>query len=137
MHRLIRPAAVGFVAFIAVTIYAANVGANHPGITLVRLLPYGDKVGHFVLWGLLTAIVNLAMPNRCIRFGRWPMPLGTVVLIVVVVAEESSQRWLDNRTLDAADLVANLLGIGVATAAGLLHNRRKEPVSRQNHAKSR
>jgi VanZ family protein len=126
VHRLIRPAAVAFAVFIVVTIYAANTGTYHPGIALVRWLPYGDKVGHLTLWGVLTLLINLATPGRSVRLGRWPIPLGTAVLIAVVVAEEASQRWLDNRTLDPVDLVANLIGIGLATALSRVLNRRHE-----------
>ena len=111
---------MAFAAFIAVTIYAANTGSYHPGIALVRWLPYGDKIGHLGLWGLLTLLINLASPGRSVPVGRWLLPLGTVVLSVVVVAEEASQRWLDNRTLDPIDLVANLIGIGLATVIGHL-----------------
>ncbi len=116
MPRLITVAAVAFAAFIALTIYAANTGTYHPGIALVRWLPYGDKIGHLTLWGGLTLLINLAIPGRTVCLHRWRLPLGTVVLSGVVLAEELSQGWLANRTLDPGDLLANLVGIGLATA---------------------
>ncbi|MEM9652205.1 MAG: hypothetical protein AAGA65_08930 [Actinomycetota bacterium] len=93
MHRLAgRPAvrwlAGLFGAFIAFTVYAANTDTYHPGIALVRWLPYGDKAGHLVLWGLLTLLVNLAAPVRGIGVGRISIPAGSVLLLAVVVVEE-------------------------------------------------
>lgn len=126
MHRLIRPLAVGFALFIAATVYAANVGAAHPGITLVRAIPFGDKVGHFALWGMLTAVVNLAIPRPLVSVAGRFVPIGTAVLVLVVIVEELSQLWLDNRTFDPMDLLANLFGIAVAT---ILVGRLRTPPS--------
>ncbi len=119
MHRLISAAAVGFALFIAFTIYAANTGIDHPGLILVRVLPFGDKLGHFGLWGLLTFIVNLAVPNRRVHLAGLAVPVGTLGLLAIVGIEEASQYWLDNRTLDAADLAANIVGIVAGTAAAV------------------
>ena len=124
----VRLLAVLFGAFIAFTIYAANTGAYHPGIALVRWLPYADKVGHVTLWGTLTLLVNLATPGRRIGVGRFAIPLGSAAMMVVVVVEESSQHWLDNRSLDPIDLLANVVGIALATAAtGAILRRRASP----------
>ena len=53
-----------FGGFIVGVIYVANTGLEHPGTALVRVLPYGDKLGHIVLWGVLTFLVNLALGWR-------------------------------------------------------------------------
>ena len=129
----VRLLAVLFGAFIVFTIYAANTGLYHPGVALVRWLPYGDKIGHVTLWGTLTLLVNLAMPGRRIRVGRFAIPLGSAAMMVVVLVEESSQHWLDNRSLDPVDLVANIVGIGLATAvtASILRRRAAPDLAQQ------
>ncbi|MEM7338490.1 MAG: trypsin [Actinomycetota bacterium] len=114
--RLIVLVAVGFGVFMASVIYAANADISHPGVTLVRWLPYGDKVGHVGLWGLFTLLVNLALGRRR-RLGR--IPLGSVLTSAAMTVEELSQAFLSNRTLDAADYGANVVGIVAATVATL------------------
>ena len=136
MPRLIRIVAAAFTVFIAVTVYAANTGLDHPGMALVRWLPYGDKIGHLTLWGLLTLLVNLAIPGRAVSVGRLRIPVGSVVLTAVVVAEEASQRWLDNRTLDPLDLAANLIGITLATVVGYILIDRRSGASASRRRKT-
>lgn len=106
-----------FALFIAFTIVAANLGISHPGIVLVRALPYGDKIGHIVLFGTLTLLLSLALGARRVGFAGRSWPPATVGLVAFVIVEEASQGLLSNRTLDPADLMANFVGIGLATAA--------------------
>lgn len=116
--RLIRLVAVLFSGFIVAMIITANTGIRHPGTELVRVLPYGDKVGHAVLFGSLTLIVNLALSCRTIRPPLGPRLLtGTVAITIFVIVEELSQGFVATRSLDATDLMADLVGITLASLA--------------------
>lgn len=117
--RLSAVAAVLFALFLALVIYAANRGIRHPGHVLVEALPYGDKFGHAGLWGAMTFVANLAVRRwvsvPVARGRHLRVPLAALVLGVFVTFEEASQFFIENRTLDALDLVANFVGIAVGS----------------------
>ncbi len=75
---------------------------------LVWKTPYGDKVAHFLLVGLLSGLAV-----RASRGHRWLLGLPTAALAVFVLAtgEELSQRWFPPRTVDLYDFLANTSGI--------------------------
>ena len=85
--------------------------------------PYGDKLGHFLVFGLLSLMVNMAVLER--RPGNAKVVLrATLVLAVLIGLEEFSQRWFPSRTSSAWDLMASYLG--VATSAWIaIRIRRK------------
>jgi polysaccharide biosynthesis protein VpsQ len=74
-------------------------------------IPYGDKLGHFALAGLLSLLVNLALRLATFPIGRFNMLKGTLFLLVFATLEEGSQAWFPNRTLSLSDLLANYAGI--------------------------
>ncbi len=113
--RILRWSVVVYGLFLILIIFTANTGIEHPGSVLVRNLPWGDKLGHIVLFGVLTFVVNLALRCRTIGVGRLAVPLGSLLVAIVVVIEELSQGLLDRRTLDVGDLAADAIGIIIAT----------------------
>ncbi len=117
--RLSAVAAVAFAVFLVFIIYAANRGIRHPGHVLVEALPYGDKFGHAGLWGVMTLMANGAL-RRWLTMPVWPgramrVPVASMALVVFVTLEEASQFFIESRTLDALDLVANYVGITVGS----------------------
>ena len=113
--QILRWSAVVYGLFLILIVFTANTGIEHPGSVLVRNLPWGDKLGHIVLFGVLTFVVNLALRCRTIGVGRLAVPLGSLLVAVVVVIEELSQGLFDRRNLDAGDLAADAIGIIIAT----------------------
>ncbi len=111
--------AVAFTLFIGSVIWAANTGFQHPGGMLVRALPYGDKIGHVVLFGLLALLLNLATGCRSVRL--WPtsarLLLGSLGVLTFAAVEELSQGFVATRSLDLTDFLADLVGIALATIA--------------------
>jgi VanZ family protein len=74
---------------------------------------YGDKVGHFVLFGSLSLLSCLAL----IRLVPHRSPAQVAVAVAVLIAtmagmEEFSQLWIATRKPDALDLLAGYAGIG-------------------------
>jgi VanZ family protein len=81
---------------------------------LARLydFPEGDKVGHFVLFGLLSLLVNLAAFERWPKLGRgWLRVRVSLALAVVIGLEELSQRLFPSRQSSIWDLAASYLGV--------------------------
>jgi VanZ family protein len=71
-----------------------------------------DKVGHLLLFGGLS-LFAVAFFGRA----RWPAVVG--VLGALSACEEASQAFFPARTLDAADLAANLVGIALGAYVAL------------------
>lgn len=103
----IRWLAAIYVALILVIITLANQG-NLAVAQYLRLLPLGDKLGHFFLIGLLTLVLNLAV--RCHAWIRG-LPTASVVVAVLITAEEFSQLTQVTRSFDWGDMSANFAGI--------------------------
>src|SRR5688572_22012801 len=95
-----------FTLFILAVIFLANRGQLGP-IARMYDFPYGDKVGHFVLFGLLSFFLTLtflrALPNRNPKLVALSMGL---VLALLIGAEEYSQKFFEKRTFDLIDLTA-------------------------------
>lgn len=111
MHKLISILSVGFLGFIAWIIYLANTGQSSIFFKFVASIPYGDKLGHFCLFGLLTLGVNFAFKLKSFTLISFNIYLGSSLVFLFVLVEELSQYFIPNRTLDAADLIADAVGI--------------------------
>lgn len=102
--------ALAFFVFILWIIYLADTGSTLL-VGVVNHLPYGDKLAHLLLYGLLTLVLNLALELRTLRFGRLQVYFGTFAVALFALCEELSQAWFPSRTLDVQDLVADAIGI--------------------------
>ncbi|WP_244325652.1 hypothetical protein [Shewanella aestuarii] len=59
LNRIAISLAVGFFGFIIWIIYLANTGGRSVFFVLIKHMPYGDKVGHMLLFGTLTIWLTL------------------------------------------------------------------------------
>jgi VanZ family protein len=87
-------------------------------------IPYGDKVGHFFLFGLFSMVVNLSVfesrsaSGTKIRFEanyKRSAIITSLIIAVFVGLEEFSQLWFPSRTSSLFDLLASYLGIASFT----------------------
>ncbi|MGR0480641.1 MAG: VanZ family protein [Candidatus Electronema sp. V4] len=124
IRRLVFCAAAGFFAFICWIIWLADTGRSSIFFDLVKMLPYGDKLGHFCLFGLLTLGSNAALQFRKVRFGRMAALLGSLLVLCFVLLEELSQHFFPRCTLDLLDLLADGAGIALFTWLSLLLERK-------------
>ena len=111
MYKLITTLSVIFLGFIIWVIYLANTGQNSIFFELVRSIPYGDKVGHFFLFGLLTLSANFVFKLKSYSLLSRKLYVGSIVVFIFVLLEELSQYYIPSRTLDITDLIADILGI--------------------------
>ena len=124
MAKLLIVLSMGFLSFILWVIYQADLGQPTYFHLLIKDLPYGDKIGHFFLFGLLSFLINLALKLRRIKCVGLDFYLGSALVFAFAVLEEISQVLFPQRTLDLADLVAGALGI-------LVFNLSSENVSKR------
>ncbi len=115
--------AVVFFSFILWIIYLANTGNQNLLFEMVGNIPFGDKLGHLVLFGALTLLVVVASQFRCITLGRFNCYYGALAVTLFVVVEELSQVFFPTRTFDLSDLFADAVGIVLAIKAAQLLNR--------------
>jgi len=110
--------AVLFGLFIVLIIVMANLGAL--GILgFINSIPYGDKVGHFILYGILTFLIDLSFLRRNTNSSSAsvrPNPNLIVLRIALILAfliglEEYSQLYFPSRTFDLVDLAFSYLGL--------------------------
>ena len=115
MRRLVILATALFGLFLLWVIFQADTGRDTVFFRFARSVPLGDKIGHFFLYGFLAFGLHLSLRLRCFRLRGWKLPTGPTILLFVVVAEEFSQAFIPYRTLDAGDLIADVLGVVLFT----------------------
>jgi VanZ family protein len=103
-----------FLAFILAVIILADMGKIPASIHALYRFPYGDKVGHFILFGLLNFLLTQAFlssqPNR----RRKLVTVSTgLILALFITLEEWSQQFFSTRTFDLLDLTASYLGLAL------------------------
>lgn len=111
MHKAITALSIAFFLFILGIIYLANTGGKSVLFTLLAAIPYGDKLGHFCLFGVLTLGVNFSCKLKSVDIFGNNMYVGAIIVFCFALLEELSQFYISNRTLDIADLTADVLGI--------------------------
>ncbi len=94
--------------------------------TQVRGIPYFDKMGHFVLFGILAFFLHLALGGRALTLGRVRVPAAFLIVVAFTLLDEWQQSLSPYRAVDPADLAADWVGIalGVWLADKLTHLQR-------------
>ena len=101
-----------FLAFIIGLIVLADADLLPDFINAIYDFPNGDKVGHFVLYGLLNIFITRAfLSSLPSRRGSWVTLSVGLILALFVALEELSQMFFSARTFSLLDLTASLLGI--------------------------
>jgi VanZ family protein len=77
----------------------------------VRGTPYGDKAGHFILMGLFSLTLNLALSCKMVRLWKLNLLMGSLIVALVVTLEEFSQLFIRYRSFDPVDLLFDYAGI--------------------------
>ena len=108
-----------FLAFIIGLIVLADADLLPDFINAIYDFPNGDKVGHFVLYGLLNFFITRAfLSSLPTRRGSWATLSVGLILALFVALEEFSQKYFASRTFSLLDLTASLLGIIVGGWVG-------------------
>jgi VanZ family protein len=109
---LMKYISLSFTLFIIGIVILADRNSLPHFIRAIYDFPNGDKVGHFILFGLLNFFVTFSFlpppPNRTSK--RIALSIG-LILALAIAAEEFSQRYFSSRTFDLIDLSASYLGI--------------------------
>ena len=113
--------AILFTLFILLVIVLADAGILNHYVGFIYAFPFGDKAGHFILYGLLTLFLDLALlrarPDQSRR--RVAIQCG-LVLALLIGLEEISQQYFSNRTFDLVDLTFSYLGVAFFSWVAIL-----------------
>lgn len=113
-QRLINGIAILFTLFIVFIIFSANTGRNL-ALFQITNLPYGDKIAHAGLIGMLTFLLNLAFQSKTFTYLNKNWLIVSVGMVILATIEEFSQIWIASRNFDLLDLGANYFGILVGS----------------------
>ena len=117
-------ALVGYFIFIVWIIIIADTGISNDILALSKTLSYGDKIGHFLLMGNLALLTNLSLNHRMVNLAKITLPLGSILIFMLVLAEEFSQIFISRRTFDLLDLAADFSGITFFSFVGVFWIRK-------------
>ncbi len=102
-----------YILLLATIIYMADHMRYQSLFSIIRSVPGADKLGHFLLMGLLSFLLNVSLGCRSIRIAGKLFLLGSVIVIALVTLEEFSQLFIRYRTFDLIDLAADYTGIWI------------------------
>ncbi len=97
-----------------ITIIILADSGNLGFLSFVYSFPYGDKAGHFLLFGILSLLLNLTL----LRSHRSASPKRTVIVASLLLAlaigiEEWAQQFFPLRTSDWVDLFFGYAGVAL------------------------
>lgn len=108
-----------YVLLLACIVYLAGHQRHHVLFNFIRAVPGGDKLGHFLLMGLLSFLVNTSLRCRTVGVRGRRLLLGSLLVAAVVAAEEFSQLFIRYRRFDLLDLLCDFLGVWLFGRAAL------------------
>ena len=117
MYKIVSIMAICFFVFIVWIIYLANTGGSSIFFDFVRSIPNGDKLGHIGLFGLLTLLSIIGFRFKSVSVARFRVYYGVGIVLSFVILEELSQVFIPSRTFDLVDMLANIVGIALASIA--------------------
>jgi VanZ family protein len=99
-----------FALFILLIIVLADLGKL--STLYITHIPYADKAGHFILYGILALLINLTLFRSLPLRSRKRLALFSgLILALLIGIEEFSQQYFSNRTFSLGDLSASYLGV--------------------------
>lgn len=111
-----------FLFFILLLIVIVDAGSMPLFARAIYNFPGGDRVGHFVLYGILAFLLASAFP-RSVRLGAVSIPAVIPTLLAFAALEEYTQTFFSTRTADLVDLAFSILGILVGGWLAMLRNK--------------
>jgi len=99
---------LSFFIFIGYIIFLADTADHNFAFRLVGHVPYGDKVAHAILYGVMAWLLNYGLKFKTAQFN---MQIGSIIVLTFATLEEFSQYFIPSRTFDMGDLLADFVGV--------------------------
>jgi VanZ family protein len=107
--RIILP--LSFFLFIGFIIFLANTADHNFAFRLIGHIPYGDKLMHGLLYGVMALLLNYSLNFKSKKIFGFNMQVGALIVLTFAGLEEITQYWLPSRTCDFVDFVADMVGV--------------------------
>ena len=104
-YRVLLP--LSFFIFISYIIFLADTADYNFAFRLVGHIPYGDKICHALLYGVMAYFLNYGLQFR----KYYTFQLGSIIVLTFAIIEEFSQYYIPSRTFDLGDLGADFVGV--------------------------
>ncbi len=123
---------LSFFIFISYIIFLADTADYNFAFRLVGHIPYGDKMCHALLYGIMAFLLNYGLGFRRVLLPQHLQSLhkikafssfrfkgavatapymGSIVVLTFAILEECSQYYIPSRTFDLWDLGADFVGV--------------------------
>jgi hypothetical protein len=102
---------LSFFFFIGFIIYLADTADHNFAFRLIGNIPYGDKVMHGLLYGVMALLLNYGLNFKSKKIIGFNMQIGALIVLVFATIEEITQYWIPSRTFDLVDLLADFVGV--------------------------
>ena len=113
-----------FSIFILFVIWEANFNSTNLFLTSIEDIPFQDKIGHFVLYGMLAFLLDFALRNKNWKVFKWSFPASILLVLTFALVEEVSQYWIPVRYFDFLDVVADTFGVVVFVLLARYYQRK-------------
>ena len=100
-----------YILMILTLVVIADLGLGKPFYELAKAVPGSDKTGHFLLMGFISFPVHLLLKNPLKRVWNIPIPSAAVFIIPIILLEELSQFFFDNRNCSTLDFACDVAGV--------------------------
>ncbi|MEQ8417173.1 MAG: VanZ family protein [Imperialibacter sp.] len=100
-----------FFLFLCFIIVMADINHKLHIMRVFEGVPFGDKVGHFMLFGFLAGLINVALKFRRLKIRSLDINMAGVIVLSFAVAEEFTQLAFATRTFELADMLSDVLGV--------------------------
>ena len=96
--RVLLP--LGFFIFILFIIYLADTANYNFAFAMIKHIPYGDKIMHLLLYGLMALSLNYGLNFKSYKIIGFNMQLGAIIVFIFAIIEEGTQYYIPSRTFD-------------------------------------
>jgi len=107
-------------------IVLADLGFLRGQVDFIHSIPFGDKIGHFLLIGIFTFLIVSSVLKSGIEWNPRTAVFFTILLLAVFFSlEEASQIMFPGRHAGWDDLLANYTGIVVFSLLAWYINKKR------------
>jgi len=125
VNRLYLCFTIAYVLFLTLIVLVANLGIASWVFSAVTLVPFGDKYCHLILMGLFSFLLNSSLHCQTISLSGVRILMGSMIVYLLVLAEELSQFWVVSRNVEAYDLLFDFIGIYLFGMLALRNSKMK------------
>ena len=102
---------LSFFIFISYIIFLADTANYNFAFSLVGNIPYGDKIAHAGLYGIMALLLNFGLNFKQVKHFGVSLQLGALLVFIFAGLEELTQYYIPSRTFDLGDLLADFIGV--------------------------